>query len=126
MRKMKLFLMVLSVLMMTSSAFAQAQNITVSGNVTDAANGEPVPFASVHLQGTMTGVSTDAQGHYSLSVPSDGILVFSSIGYKTIEIAVASRTLINVSMESDSQFLDETIVVAYGTAKRVHSQDLQL
>lgn len=112
---MKLFLMVLSALM-TTAAFAQ--NLTVSGNVTDASNGEPVPFASVHLQGTMTGVSTDAQGHYSLSVPADGILVFSSIGYKTIEVAVASRTQINVTMESDSQFLDETIVVAYGTATK--------
>ena len=112
---MKLFLMVLSALM-TTAAFAQ--NLTVTGNVTDASNGEPVPFASVHLQGTMTGVSTDANGHYSLSVPSDGILVFSSIGYKTKEVAVASRTHIDVAMESDSQYLDETIVVAYGTATK--------
>ena len=115
MRKMKLFLMVLSALM-TTAAFAQ--NLTVSGNVTDASNGEPVPFASVHLQGTMTGVSTDADGHYTLSVPADGILVFSSIGYKTMEVAVASRTQVNVAMESDSQYLDETIVVAYGTATK--------
>ncbi len=112
---MKLFLMVLSALM-TTAAFAQ--NITVTGNVTDASNGEPVPFASVHLQGTMTGVSTDVDGHYSLSVPADGILVFSSIGYKTKEVAVASRGRIDVVMESDSQYLDETIVVAYGTATK--------
>ena len=115
MRKMKLFLMVLSALM-TTAAFAQ--NLTVSGNVTDASNGEPVPFASVHLQGTMTGVSTDAEGHFSLSVPSDGVLVFSSIGYKTKEVAVASRTIVDVALESDSQFIDETIVVAYGTATK--------
>ena len=112
---MKLFLMVLSALM-TTAAFAQ--NLTVSGNVTDANSGDPVPFASVHLQGTMTGVSTDADGHYSLSVPADGILVFSSIGYKTMEVAVASRTQVNVTLESDSQYLDETIVVAYGTATK--------
>ena len=112
---MKLFLMVLSVLM-TTAAFAQ--NLTVTGNVTDAGNGEPVPFASVHLKGTMTGVSTDAEGYFSLSVPSDGVLVFSSIGYKTKEVAVASRTRIDVAMESDSQYLDETIVVAYGTATK--------
>ena len=114
MRKMKLFLMVLSVLM-TTAAFAQ--NITVTGNVTDASNGEPVPFASVHLKGTMTGVSTDADGHYSLTVPADGVLVFSSIGYTTKEVAVASRTVIDVAMESDN-VLDETIVVAYGTATK--------
>ena len=110
--------MVLSVLMMTSSAFAQAQNITVSGNVTDAANGEPVPFASVHLQGTMTGVSTDADGHFSLSVPHDGVLVFSSIGYKTQNVPVSSRTVLNIALEADTQFIDETIVVAYGTATK--------
>ena len=115
MRKMKLFLVVLSVLM-TTVAFAQ--NLTVTGNVTDAGNGEPVPFASVHLKGTMTGVSTDAEGYFSLSVPSDGVLVFSSIGYKTKEVSVASRTRIDVAMESDSQYLDETIVVAYGTATK--------
>lgn len=112
---MKLFFTVLAVLI---GSMAYAQNITVTGNVTDASNGDPVPFASVHLQGTMTGVSTDAEGHYSLSVPSDGILVFSSIGYKTKEVAVASRAHIDVAMESDSQYLDETIVVAYGTATK--------
>ena len=114
MRKMKLFLVVLSALM-TSVAFAQ--NITVTGNVTDANNGEPVPFASVHLQGTMTGVSTDAEGHYTLTVPADGILVFSSIGYVTKEVAVASRSVVNVALDSDN-VLDETIVVAYGTATK--------
>ncbi len=112
---MKLFLMVLSVLM-TTAAFAQ--NLTVSGNVTDSANGEPVAFASVHLKGTMTGVSTDAEGHYSLSVPADGILVFSSIGYKSQEVSVASRTHIDLSLDPDNQFIDETIVVAYGTATK--------
>ena len=112
---MKLFLVVLSVLM-TTAAFAQ--NLTVSGNVTDSTNGEPVAFASVHLKGTMTGVSTDAEGHYSLSVPADGVLVFSSIGYKSQEVAVGSRTLINLAMDPDNQFIDETIVVAYGTATK--------
>ena len=115
---MKLFLTALSVLMMATAAFAQAQNITVSGNVTDSSNGEPVAFASVHLKDTMTGVSTDADGHFSLSVPHDGVLVFSSIGYKTQEILVSSRSVLNVAMDPDSQFIDETIVVAYGTATK--------
>ena len=114
MRKIKLFLVVLSALM-TSVAFAQ--NITVTGNVTDAKTGDPVPFASVHLQGTMTGVSTNADGYYSLLVPSDGILVFSSIGYVTEEVAVASRSVVDVALDSDN-VLDETIVVAYGTATK--------
>lgn len=100
------------------SSVTFAQNISVSGNVTDANTGEPVPYASVHLEGTMIGVSTDNEGHYTISVPHDGLLVFSSIGYKTTEVTVASSGTINVQLHPDSEFLDETIVVAYGTATR--------
>lgn len=100
------------------SSVTFAQNISVSGNVTDANTGEPVPYASVHLKGTMIGVSTDNEGHYTISVPHDGLLVFSSIGYKTTEVTVASSGTINVQLHPDSEFLDETIVVAYGTATR--------
>ena len=102
--------------MMSSVAFAQ--NISVSGNVTDSSDGAPIPYASVHLEGTTIGVSTDSEGHYSLSVPYDGILVFSSIGYKSKEVSVSSSGIHNVALDPDSEFLDETIVVAYGTATR--------
>ena len=101
---------------MSSAAFAQ--NISVSGNVTDSSNGEPIPFASVHLDGTTIGVSTDSEGHYSLSVPHDGMLVFSSIGYQTKEVTVSSSGIHNVALDPDSEYLDETIVVAYGTATK--------
>ena len=102
--------------LMCSVAFAQ--NISVSGNVTDSSSGEPIPYASIHLEGTTLGVSSDNEGHYSISVPHDGLLVFSSIGYKTKEVTVASSGVINVELSPDSQFIDETIVVAYGTATR--------
>jgi len=95
-----------------------AQDITVFGYVTDSSNGEPVSFASVHLEGTMTGTSTDAEGFYQLTIPSVGTLVFSSIGYKSEEVAVKTYGVLNVVMEPDTEFLDETIVVAYGTATR--------
>ena len=102
--------------MMSSVAFAQ--NISVSGNVTDASNGEPIPFASVHLEGTTIGVNTDSEGHYSISVPHDGMLVFSSIGYQAKEIMVSSSGTRNVALNPDNEYLDETIVVAYGTATK--------
>ena len=102
--------------LMYSVAFAQ--NITVSGNVTDSSSGEPIPYASIHLEGTIIGVSSDNEGHYSISVPHDGLLVFSSIGYKTQMVTVASSGVINVELHPDSEFIDETIVVAYGTATR--------
>ena len=97
---------------------ALGQNISVSGNITDASSGEPIPYASVYLEGTMVGESADAQGHYSISVPHDGMLVFSSIGYRTTEVTVASSGVINVELHPDSEFIDETIVVAYGTATK--------
>jgi len=106
----------MAAVMMSSVAFAQ--NISISGNVTDASTGEPVPFVSIHIEGTMTGVSSDQEGYYTISAPADATLVFSSIGYRTREVPVSSRSYIDVSMEADTEFIDETIVVAYGTATR--------
>ena len=97
---------------------AYAQNISVSGNVTDASTGEPVPYVSIHLEGSMTGTNSDNEGHYSISAPHDGTLVFSSIGYKTSKVSIASSGTVDVALHPDSEFIDETIVVAYGTATR--------
>lgn len=90
----------------------------VEGRVTDAMTGEPIPYASVHIEGTMLGTSTDGEGIYVITVPSDGILVFSSIGYKTREIPVEGKTAVNAELEPDTESLEETIVIAYGTATK--------
>ncbi len=115
MKKAKLFLSAIAALAAVSLS---AQNVKVTGTVTDASNGEPIPFASLMVKGTLNGTSTDANGEYIISVPSNGTLVFSSVGYTIQEVAVSGRTKINVALASDSEFLDETIVVAYGTAKK--------
>ncbi len=115
MRKMKLFFTALAVLI---SSVAFAQNITVSGVVKDAVTGEPVPFASVLLEGTMTGASSDTNGNYSLNVPADGVLVFSSIGYKDLKEAVNGQATHNILLHPDTEALEETIVVAFGTATK--------
>lgn len=115
MRKIKAFFAALAMLL-TVSAFAQ--NITVKGIITDSSNGEAVPFASIQLKGTMVGTSSDANGNYSISVPADGTLIFSSVGYATQEIAVAAKGVIDIALAPDTEFLDETIVVAYGTATK--------
>ena len=116
MRKINLFLTALAV-MITSVAFAQ--NLTVTGNVTDASTGEPVPFASVHEKGTMNGVNTDVNGHYSISVSKDGILVFSSVGYNTVEIPVDGKAKINCDLPVDTETLESAVAVGYGSAKKV-------
>ena len=115
MKKAKLFFTVLA---LAFSVMAFGQNVTVRGVVTDEATGEPVPFAAIQLQGTMTGSSTDADGNYSISVPSTGTLIFSSVGYVTQSIPVQGRTSINVVLAPDTQMLNETIVVAFGTSTR--------
>lgn len=94
-----------------------AQNLTVTGVVKDAA-GEPVISAGVMLQGTTQGTVTDFDGNYSIDVPADGVLVFSSIGYAEQVIPVDGRSRIDVVLEEDAQMLDETIVVAFGTSTK--------
>ena len=115
MNKNRFFAVFLSVLL---PVFAWGQEVTVSGNVTDSSTGEPIPFASIQLKGTMTGGNTDIDGNYSISVPQDGVLIFSSIGFKTVEVPVAGIMVHDVVMDPDSEMLDETIVVAFGTATR--------
>ena len=116
MRKIKLFLTALAV-MVASTAFAQ--KLTVTGNVTDASNGEPVPFVSVHEKGTMNGVNTDLDGNYSISVAKNAILVFSSIGYQTVEVAVEGKAQVNCELPTDSELLESAVAVGYGSAKKV-------
>lgn len=95
-----------------------AQNLQVKGTVTDASTGEPIPFASVQLKGTMTGDATDLNGKYTLSVPSNGILIFSFVGYQTTEVAVNGKSVVDCALALDTESLDDAVVVAYGTAKK--------
>lgn len=106
----------LFVLMSLFSFTAFAQN-TITGTVTDESG--PVPGVTVLLKGTGNGVTTDFDGNYTISeVPSDGVLVFSFIGYLTQEVPVNDQDEINVSLQTDVSSLDEVVVVGYGTMKR--------
>ncbi len=108
-------LILLGVMVTSASAFAQQ---TVSGTVTDAA-GETVIGATVMVKGTTNGVATDINGKYALkNVPTDATIVFSSLGYKTIEEKVNGRAVIDVVMSDDQQLLDEVVVVGYGSLSR--------
>ena len=115
---MKLLRIILPGLLMLAASMAQAQNLTVSGVVKDSSNGEPVPFAAIQLQGTMVGGQTDMDGLYSIDVPADGVLVFSSIGYKETIVPVAGKAQHDVLLSPDTEMIEETIVVAFGTATK--------
>jgi TonB-linked SusC/RagA family outer membrane protein len=112
----KLILIVLSVLCV-SAGMAQT---TITGRVTSSDDGSPIPYAVVLLKGSRgVGTNTDTDGRYALSnVPSDGVLIFSYVGFKTQEIPVSGRSVVDVAMITDALALDEVIVVAYGTSTR--------
>ena len=92
-----------------------AQTI-VTGTVSD--EGGPIPGVNVILKGTQNGTSTDFDGKYSLEAPSDGVLIFSYLGYKTQEVPVNGRSQIGVVMEEDLQSLSEVVVIGYGTQNK--------
>lgn len=89
---------------------------TVSGVVTDASG--PVAGVAVIVKGTSIGTSTDNNGAYTIKASESDVLVYSFLGYKTQEIAVQSRSQIDVQLESDSQIVDEVVVVGYGVQKK--------
>lgn len=95
------------------------QQLQVNGTVTTAVDDTPLPGVSVVVKGTSSGTTTDVDGNYSLSVPDgNSTLVFSFIGYKSVEVAVNNRMTIDVSLETDIQELGEVVVIGYGTQKK--------
>tara|TARA_R110002020_G_scaffold117986_1_gene269668 strand:+ start:64047 stop:67013 length:2967 start_codon:yes stop_codon:yes gene_type:complete len=98
-----------------------AQQLTVQGTVTDS-QAQPLPGASVVVQGTNNGVQTDFDGNFTLEgVPSDGTLVISYIGFTNQEVAVSGQTDFQVQLAEDTQALDEVVVIGYG---QMRSKDL--
>ena len=115
MKKIKLFFLAMAMLV---SSLAFGQNLTVTGVVKDSSTGEGVPFASLQIKGTMTGTSSDMDGYYTISVPADGVLIFSSVGYVTLEVPVAGKAQHDIMLSPDTEAIEETIVVAFGTATK--------
>lgn len=112
----RLFLIV-SMLVLSLAAFAQTHKIT--GKVSDV-NGEPVIGVGILVKGTTTGTASDVDGTFSLTVPDNAVLSISSIGYVSQEIAVGNKTHLDIVMEEDSQLLEGTVVIGYGTVKRTN------
>lgn len=98
--------------------FAQAQDITVSGTVTSADDGLPLPGVSVVVKGTVQGTSTDLDGNYSITVRTGQVLLFTSIGFKDQEFTVSGGGRINAVMETDAVMLDEVVAIGYGVMKK--------
>lgn len=108
----KITIMVLLAIFQISSMIAQER--TVSGSVTIASDGMPLPGVNVLVKGTNQGTVTDMDGEYSIDVTPDAVLVFSSLGFERQEISVNNQTTINVQMVEDLESLEEVVVTSFG------------
>ncbi len=111
----KIVLSVAAILFACASVLAQ--NKQVSGTVTGS-DGSPVVGATVVVEGTSLGTSTDLQGKYILAAPTNGTLVISFIGYEDAKLAINGKTTVNVVLKEASKTIDDVIVVAFGEAKK--------
>lgn len=109
------YLFTMCLMICISAAMAQTKNFT--GTVFDE-SGEPIIGASILLKGTSQGTVTSIDGDFSISVPENGVLVISYIGYEGQEVSVAGRNSVNVVLKEDAGLLDEVVVVGYGTQKK--------
>lgn len=105
-------------LIFLSIPFLSAQDLTVSGRVTDK-TGESIIGASILVQGTTSGTITDFDGNFTLqNVASNAVLVVSYVGYKTQNISVNGKTIFNIVLEEDTETLEEVVVVGYGVQRK--------
>ena len=114
--KFSKFLLSLAVGLLALSA--SAQNRTVTGTVTDGANGDPVPFASILVKGTSNWTTTDIDGKYSVVSPADGVLSVEILGYASQEVAVNGRSVVDIVLDTDLDQLDESVVIGYGVQQK--------
>lgn len=114
-----LYKFVISVLLTCLVTGLFAQEFSVSGVVNDRSSGTSIPGATVLVKGTERGTITDVNGNYTVKVPAGrDTLVFSYIGYTSLEIAINGRAVIDVIMEAELEELEEVVVIGYGTQKK--------
>jgi TonB-linked SusC/RagA family outer membrane protein len=106
-----------NLVVITQKNFVAQADVKVTGRVINAA-GEPVPGVTVKIKGSAVGTSTDAAGFYSISVPDGARLLFSSIGYEEMEVAVNNRNQINITLASSTKSIDAVVVIGYGVANK--------
>ena len=103
-------------LLCDASLLLSAQSRTVTGIVTEASTSNPLSGVFVYVKGSSDGATTDSKGSYHLTLQSpDDIIVVSLLGYKEIQEKAGQRTTINFSLMEDMDYLDEVVVIGYGT-----------
>lgn len=103
------------------AGLAYAQNVQVTGIATAADDGSPMPAVTVSVEGTTTGTTTDLDGAYTITAPSNGSLVFSFMGYESKTVPVNGRRVINVTLNPGSIEVDEVLITAVGIQRTERS-----
>jgi len=114
-KDLKLMLFLFAILI-TTVGYSQVKTIT--GKVTDAQNGEPLPGVTVVVKGTTIGTATNFDGDYSLNVEPSQVLTFSFVGYTAKDVVVGNESVLNVQLEQSVENLDEIVVIGYGQVKK--------
>ena len=109
--------MLLFFISMQLVAAPNLQDITVTGKIT-ATSGEPLQNVSIRVKGLSIGVSSNADGMYSVTVPAGSTLLFSSVGYESQQIILGSNTVVNIILKTSTKDIEQVIVVGYGTQRR--------
>jgi TonB-linked SusC/RagA family outer membrane protein len=104
-------------LLFSVMGFAQ---VKVTGVVKGSDDGKTLPGVSVTVNGTSVGTTTGVNGDYAINLPQNGVLKFSFLGYNPLEVNVEGKTVINVTLTTNSKSLNEVVVVGYGTQKKVN------
>ncbi|NDP26477.1 MAG: TonB-dependent receptor [Flavobacterium sp.] len=99
------------------SVYGQAQDVSIKGKVIDE-NGLPIPGVTILIKGTTNATSSDMDGNYQIKAASGGTLMYSYMGYSSVQEAIKGRTNITVTLSPESQSLQEVVVVGYGTQKK--------
>ncbi len=114
-KNLKVLLFFIAVL---TTTFGYAQVKTITGKVTDAQSGEPLPGVTIVVKGTTIGTATNFDGDYTLNVEANQVLSVSFIGYASQEVTIGTETVLNLQMEQSVENLDEVIVIGYGQVKK--------
>jgi len=108
----KLLLLIFSAMMVFSTS-TLAQDLSITGTVSDASGS--LPGVSIQIKGTSTGTVTDFDGKYTLTAKAGDVLVFSFVGYANKEVTLGNQSVLDITMEEDATQLTEVIVIGYGT-----------
>jgi TonB-dependent SusC/RagA subfamily outer membrane receptor len=108
-------------MLLLSVGIALAQNVTISGTVTGAEDGMPIPGVSVVQKGTTNGTITDIDGNYTITAPDGAVIAYSFVGMKPQEVTIGNQTTVNITLQPDAIEMEGVVVTALGIKREEKS-----